>query len=119
MNSNEHLFYRIGCSVIVRCRSCLTCLHRGHPSSLTIRLSSPIQTSDTMRTVTRAALRPYVCASCRYGIGAGRRRFGTKIDQTPDIYDVVCVGGGPAGLGLLAALRTSHQSSHQAPEEVF
>lgn len=25
----------------------------------------------------------------------------------PDIYDVVCVGGGPAGLSLLTALRMS------------
>ncbi|KAJ6126844.1 hypothetical protein N7523_002456 [Penicillium sp. IBT 18751x] len=60
-----------------------------------------------MRPITRVALRPYVCASCRHGIGGGQRQFGTKIDQTPDIYDVVCVGGGPAGLGLLAALRAS------------
>ncbi|KAJ5905355.1 uncharacterized protein N7473_002271 [Penicillium subrubescens] len=64
-----------------------------------------------MRPISRAALRSYVCPSCRHGIGAGRRRFGTKIDQTPDIYDVVCVGGGPAGLGLLAALRASPVTS--------
>jgi ubiquinone biosynthesis monooxygenase Coq6 len=24
---------------------------------------------------------------------------------SPDVYDVVCVGGGPAGLSLVAALR--------------
>ncbi|KAJ5679576.1 hypothetical protein N7462_007820 [Penicillium macrosclerotiorum] len=60
-----------------------------------------------MRPIARTALRPYICPTCRHGIGASRRRFGTKTDQTPDIYDVVCVGGGPAGLGLLAALRAS------------
>ncbi|KAJ5168152.1 uncharacterized protein N7482_003746 [Penicillium canariense] len=60
-----------------------------------------------MRPIPRAALRPYVCPSCRHGVGAGRRRFGTQTNQAPDIYDVVCVGGGPAGLGLLAALRAS------------
>ncbi|KAJ6083870.1 ubiquinone biosynthesis monooxgenase [Penicillium sp. IBT 16267x] len=38
-----------------------------------------------MRSIPRATLRPYICPSCRHGI--------------------VCVGGGPAGLGLLAALR--------------
>ena len=58
-----------------------------------------------MRQITRSALRPYVCPSCRSGRFVGRRRFGSKPDQSPDVYDVVCVGGGPAGLGLLAALR--------------
>ncbi|KAJ5744442.1 hypothetical protein N7533_009312 [Penicillium manginii] len=64
-----------------------------------------------MRSISRAALRPYVCTSCRHGIGATRRRFGTNSSQTPEIYDVVCVGGGPAGLGLLAALRASPVTS--------
>ncbi|KAJ5109144.1 hypothetical protein N7456_005819 [Penicillium angulare] len=64
-----------------------------------------------MRPISRAALRPYVCASCRNGIGAGRRRFASATAQKPDIYDVVCVGGGPAGLGLLAALRASPVTS--------
>ncbi|KAJ6189657.1 hypothetical protein N7519_004565 [Penicillium mononematosum] len=59
-----------------------------------------------MRPISRAVLRPYVCPTCRQGISAGRRRFGSKSDS-PDLYDVVCVGGGPAGLGLLAALRAS------------
>ncbi|KAJ5809937.1 uncharacterized protein N7503_002155 [Penicillium pulvis] len=60
-----------------------------------------------MRSITRAAFRPYVCPSCRHGIGAGRRQLRTQAAQSAEIYDVVCVGGGPAGLGLLAALRAS------------
>ncbi|KAJ5544666.1 Monooxygenase FAD-binding [Penicillium sp. DV-2018c] len=59
-----------------------------------------------MRSISRAVLRPYVCPTCRHGTGAARRRFASKSDSL-DIYDVVCVGGGPAGLGLLAALRSS------------
>lgn len=58
-----------------------------------------------MRLLTQATLRAYVCPSCRSGIGSARRRLATQAGRTPDIYDVVCVGGGPAGLGLLAALR--------------
>ncbi|KAE8145327.1 ubiquinone biosynthesis monooxygenase [Aspergillus avenaceus] len=64
-----------------------------------------------MRPITRSALRPYVCPSCRSSGSLGRRRFGSKSNESPDVYDVVCVGGGPAGLGLLAALRASPVTS--------
>lgn len=33
------------------------------------------------------------------------RRYATAAPHPPEIYDVVCVGGGPAGLTLLTALR--------------
>jgi ubiquinone biosynthesis monooxygenase Coq6 len=36
----------------------------------------------------------------RYGL----RRTYAQVNTHPEIYDVVCVGGGPAGLSLLAAL---------------
>ncbi|KAF9892001.1 putative ubiquinone biosynthesis monooxygenase [Aspergillus nanangensis] len=65
-----------------------------------------------MRPIPRSALRPYVCPSCRSSRTLGRRRFASQSDQVPDIYDVVCVGGGPAGLGLLAALRASPVTSN-------
>jgi hypothetical protein len=83
-----------------RCCCCLSCLHRACLSSI-IRFN--FQEPNTMRPISRAVLRPYVCPSCRH-ISAGRRRFSSKLDA-PELYDVVCVGGGPAGLGLLAALR--------------
>ncbi|KAH8697768.1 hypothetical protein BGW36DRAFT_174902 [Talaromyces proteolyticus] len=61
-----------------------------------------------MRHVARSLWRPYVCPSCRRGLQPrGRRGFSSAIGETPDIYDVVCVGGGPAGLALVAALRAS------------
>ncbi|XXG94933.1 Putative ubiquinone biosynthesis monooxygenase [Hypoxylon texense] len=48
-----------------------------------------------------------LCRSCS-------RRFLPRLSRTyasasaqPDIYDVVCVGGGPAGLSLLTALRSN------------
>ncbi|OAA42606.1 ubiquinone biosynthesis monooxygenase COQ6 [Metarhizium rileyi] len=47
----------------------------------------------------------FVCRDCSRSIGSQwRRSFSTTKD---DIYDVVCVGGGPAGLSLLTALRAS------------
>ncbi|KAL9634080.1 MAG: hypothetical protein Q9204_003148 [Flavoplaca sp. TL-2023a] len=40
------------------------------------------------------------------------RTYATALPSRPDIYDVVCVGGGPAGLTLLTALRSSPATSH-------
>ncbi|KAL9611539.1 MAG: hypothetical protein Q9167_003823 [Letrouitia subvulpina] len=34
-----------------------------------------------------------------------KRHYATPTSADPEIYDVVCVGGGPVGLGLLTALR--------------
>jgi hypothetical protein len=36
-----------------------------------------------------------------------RRRFASTSADAPEVYDVVCVGGGPAGLSLLAGLKAS------------
>ncbi|KAF7900608.1 uncharacterized protein EAF01_007910 [Botrytis porri] len=59
-------------------------------------------------------LNPYVCKACTRRI----RSFATTASapgatsiangkQRPVVYDVVCVGGGPAGLSLVAALRAN------------
>ncbi|RAL17156.1 putative ubiquinone biosynthesis monooxgenase (Coq6) [Aspergillus homomorphus CBS 101889] len=67
-----------------------------------------------MRSLVRSAARPYVCPSCQLSRLPARRRFAshsTPSSASPEIYDVVCVGGGPAGLGLLAALRASPATS--------
>lgn len=51
----------------------------------------------------------FVCRAC-----IGRRFFATETVTPlarPDIYDVVCVGGGPAGLSLLTALRANRATS--------
>ncbi|KAK2808112.1 hypothetical protein FQN50_005030 [Emmonsiellopsis sp. PD_5] len=62
-----------------------------------------------MRPLPQSALRSYVCPSCRRGLQPRRRAFASssKSRPLPDVYDIVCVGGGPAGLGLVAALRSS------------
>ncbi|CRG92344.1 ubiquinone biosynthesis monooxygenase Coq6 [Talaromyces islandicus] len=56
-------------------------------------------------------LRPYICPSCRRGSQYRGRRTLSSLAETPDIYDVVCVGGGTAGLALAAALRASPVTS--------
>ncbi|KIV95543.1 ubiquinone biosynthesis monooxygenase COQ6 [Exophiala mesophila] len=60
--------------------------------------------------------RRFVCQQCRQASApVKRRRFftsSTRLQQQPEIYDVVTVGGGPAGLALLAALKSSPVTSH-------
>ncbi|KAK4034789.1 hypothetical protein C8A01DRAFT_18464 [Parachaetomium inaequale] len=53
----------------------------------------------------------YVCRSCTRSLQRQLRRTYSSAAQ-PDIYDVVCVGGGPAGLSLLTALRASPATAH-------
>ncbi|CRK41002.1 hypothetical protein BN1708_008407 [Verticillium longisporum] len=54
----------------------------------------------------------FVCRSCTQRAATqNRRSFATAAASNPDIYDVVCVGGGPAGLSLLAALRSNPTTS--------
>lgn len=47
---------------------------------------------------------PIPAVRCRIRL---QRRFASNASNTPEVYDVVCVGGGPAGLSLLAALKAS------------
>lgn len=53
------------------------------------------------RTTTRSFGR-YICRSCSHQAPQQRRGYATE--SSPEVYDVVCVGGGPAGLSVLAAL---------------
>jgi hypothetical protein len=39
------------------------------------------------------------------------RRFASTAADAPEVYDVVCVGGGPAGLSLLSGLKASPVTS--------
>ncbi|OAA77967.1 ubiquinone biosynthesis monooxygenase COQ6 [Akanthomyces lecanii RCEF 1005] len=54
----------------------------------------------------------FVCRGCSRSLTPASRRAysaaaGTTAAPAHDIYDVVCVGGGPAGLSLLTALRAN------------
>lgn len=57
----------------------------------------------------------WVCNSCRQtsrlSLRLARRRTYATVGTKPEVYDVVCVGGGPAGLSLLNALRRTSMLS--------
>ncbi|KAI1436779.1 hypothetical protein GGR50DRAFT_649671 [Xylaria sp. CBS 124048] len=50
---------------------------------------------------------PNLCRSCNRKLRQQLARSYSSAPKSDDIYDVVCVGGGPAGLSLLAALRAN------------
>ncbi|OLN88145.1 Ubiquinone biosynthesis monooxygenase COQ6, mitochondrial [Colletotrichum chlorophyti] len=57
----------------------------------------------------------FVCRTCTRKFQTQARRSYASASSSatePDIYDVVCVGGGPAGLSLLTALRANPTTSH-------
>ncbi|KAL1953794.1 hypothetical protein VTO42DRAFT_2255 [Malbranchea cinnamomea] len=64
-----------------------------------------------MRPLPQSLVRPYICSSCRQDLRICWKRFASTKPAVPEIYDIVCVGGGPAGLALLAALRSSPVTS--------
>lgn len=51
-----------------------------------------------------------ICLSCAKLIRVRAREYATIASSRPEIFDVVCVGGGPAGLSLLTALRKSYSA---------
>ncbi|KAH0544512.1 hypothetical protein FGG08_001411 [Glutinoglossum americanum] len=61
-------------------------------------------------TIGRPVLKHFACQSCARLLRI-HRRYATTASETPEIFDVVCVGGGPAGLSLLTALRASRATS--------
>ncbi|KAH6606464.1 ubiquinone biosynthesis monooxygenase coq6 [Trichoderma cornu-damae] len=55
----------------------------------------------------------FICRSCSRQVRSSssyRRSYATT-SSSQDIYDVVCIGGGPAGLSLLTALRANPTTS--------
>jgi ubiquinone biosynthesis monooxygenase Coq6 len=59
------------------------------------------------------SIRPHsTCLRCRQNLSTTNRRLIATQSPSPEIYDVVTVGGGPAGLALLAALKASPITSH-------
>ncbi|KAI9640660.1 putative ubiquinone biosynthesis monooxygenase [Ciborinia camelliae] len=57
-------------------------------------------------------LRPYICKACTrrmrtFATTSSSYSSPSTSNARPEIYDVVCVGGGPAGLSLVAALRAN------------
>ncbi|OAP63910.1 ubiquinone biosynthesis monooxygenase COQ6 [Fonsecaea erecta] len=64
----------------------------------------------------------FICVQCRKTLSSSARRrrlvstnafsASAASSSTPEVFDIVTVGGGPAGLALLAALKSSPITSH-------
>ena len=73
---------------------------------------------NSMPTRLSTSTTSFICHRCWTSLSSTtkRRRFQTTTSSTsrlqPDIYDVVTVGGGPAGLALHVALKSSPITSH-------
>ncbi|KAK3329769.1 hypothetical protein B0H66DRAFT_597333 [Apodospora peruviana] len=65
-----------------------------------------------MDAVIRRRAAAYICRSCTRQSQRKLQRSYSSAAPRPDIYDVVCVGGGPAGLSLLTALRANPVTAH-------
>ncbi|KAI9834754.1 MAG: hypothetical protein M1819_002840 [Sarea resinae] len=65
-----------------------------------------------MASASTILIRPSICRNCCRTRIRNRRGYATAATKTPEIFDVVCVGGGPAGLSLLTALRSSKSLSN-------
>ncbi|KAK4217022.1 hypothetical protein QBC37DRAFT_415816 [Rhypophila decipiens] len=75
--------------------------------------SNILPISAVMDLLIRKRAAGYVCRSCTRQVQREiRLRRSYSSSARPDIYDVVCVGGGPAGLSLLTALRANPVTSH-------
>lgn len=76
-----------------------------------------------MSPLRRRQLEGFVCRNCIRQLTRQKRNYASQsVTSKPDIYDVVCVGGGPAGLSLLAALSTcqswyGHRDSNRMIQE--
>ncbi|KAF7508014.1 hypothetical protein GJ744_009911 [Endocarpon pusillum] len=53
-----------------------------------------------------------ICSACRYRLSHPQRGIASSARSSPEIYDVVAVGGGPVGLALIAALKSSPRTRH-------
>lgn len=61
----------------------------------------------------RVLSRHAVAVVCRRAAGPSRRCYSDIKSSEPEVFDVVCVGGGPAGLALTTALSKSlHTDAH-------
>ncbi|KAI9720077.1 MAG: hypothetical protein M1812_003204 [Candelaria pacifica] len=64
-----------------------------------------------MVTINLVRFQSRICFSFVQRCGQRRHQYATTAAKTPEIFDLVCVGGGPAGLSLLAALRATRATS--------
>ncbi|KAI9684095.1 MAG: putative ubiquinone biosynthesis monooxygenase [Trizodia sp. TS-e1964] len=76
------------------------------------RIESSIPAKTVMLLLRPPSLRSTASICCKRCTKRGNQFSSTRRLGSQEQYDIVCVGGGPAGLTLLAALRSAKATSH-------
>jgi hypothetical protein len=104
-------------TVAKQCKHPIACSEHHGPVLSASQSSTPIELLADATTLSRLVMPSRLLVRTHRVLGSApvfplragflQQRSASSARSSPDIYDVVCVGGGPAGLSLLTGLRAN------------